>query len=157
MKKALILLCVVIILPLAYWLISPLFYDTRVGETLDDALTKVSTEEDVQSGPVVTTLSSGEFQGLAGHNGKGRVTLLEIEGKKILRFEDDFSVTNGPDLFVHFGNDGVYEKEANLGELKGSIGGKNYEIPATIDISTYNEVWVWCRAFSVPFAKAILH
>ena len=40
--------------------------------------------------------------------------------------------------------------------LKGNIGGQNYEVPAGIDPLLYNEIWVWCRAFSVPFAKAVL-
>ncbi|OGM98615.1 MAG: hypothetical protein A2915_02160 [Candidatus Yanofskybacteria bacterium RIFCSPLOWO2_01_FULL_41_34] len=71
-------------------------------------------------------------------------------------FEDNFKVTNGPDLFVYFGKDGKYSSEARIGALKGNIGGQNYEVSESINPEEYNEVWVWCRAFSVPFSSAVL-
>ena len=71
--------------------------------------------------------------------------------------EDDFEVTNGPDLFVYLGRNGEYVAQTNLGRLKGNIGSQNYEIPSSIDLSQYDEAWVWCRAFAVPFGKAILN
>ena len=71
--------------------------------------------------------------------------------------EDNFEITNGPDLFVYLGKDGEYDKNANLGGLKGIVGGQNYLIPREIGISKYNEVWVWCRAFGVGFGVANLN
>jgi len=81
---------------------------------------------------------------------------VETDGKKYIRFEDDFTVTNGPDLFVYLGNNGQYDADTNLGRLKGNVGSQNYEVPAEIDVSQYSEVWVWCRAFFVPFGHAVL-
>lgn len=104
--------------------------------------------------PMAVIAGQGGFEGLAGHNGSGKASLIKVGGKYYVRFEDDFRVTNGPDLYVDLGRDGAHDGTARLGRLKGSAGGQNYEVPAGIDVSAYNEVWVWCRAFSVPFAKA---
>ena len=104
--------------------------------------------------PMAVIAGQGTFSGLAGHNGSGKATLIKVGDKYYVRFEDDFRVTNGPDLYVDLGRSGEHDGAARLGRLKGSVGGQNYEVPAGIDVSAYNEVWVWCRAFSVPFAKA---
>ena len=104
--------------------------------------------------PMAVIAGQGTFSGLAGHNGSGKATLIKVGDKYYVRFEDYFRVTNGPDLYVDLGRSGEHDGAARLGRLKGSVGGQNYEVPAGIDVSAYNEVWVWCRAFSVPFAKA---
>jgi len=148
MKKILITLAIIIIIPLAYWTISPLFTQTVVDEKLEDIT-------DNQN--AIITLSQGSFIGQGTHNAEGTVKLIKDGEKTFIRFEDDFNVTNGPDLFVYFGKDGEYVNEARIGELKGNIGGQNYEIPENINPDSYNEVWIWCRAFSVAFAKAELN
>jgi len=147
MKKILIILAIVIAIPFAYWTLSPLFTKTVVNEKLGDATSNESS---------ATTISQGSFIGQGVHNGQGTVKLINDGEKTFIRFENDFNVTNGPDLFVYFGKDGEYVDEAKIGELKGNIGSQNYEIPFDIDPSLYNEVWIWCRAFSVAFAKAEL-
>ncbi len=134
----------------AYWLISPLFIEERVSENVEDIVTGVETL------PTPEVLKTGEFNGLAGHDSQGTVILLQINGKHYVRFEDDFRVTNGPDLFVYFGRDGEYVAEARISSLKGNAGSQNYEVPVGINPADYNEIWVWCRAFSVPFANAKL-
>ena len=70
--------------------------------------------------------------------------------------EDNFNVANGPDLYVGLGKDGEYKKGTEIARLKGNIGSQNYEVSADINLEDYNEVWIWCRAFSVGFAKASL-
>lgn len=185
-KYILVAIALVVLTPIAYWLLSPLFYSVEVNESIDDlygmaGIEKTRTVTPVPLGqmqppagldplteskgptsppPVATetmkTIGVGTFDGLAGHSGEGRAELLLVNGKYFLRFEDDFRVTNGPDLYVGFGRSGAYAKEAEIARLKGNVGSQNYEIPASIDINSYNEVWVWCRAFSVPFAKAEL-
>ena len=146
MKKILITVGVVVALGVGYWLISPLFMDEVVNERIED----VVSESNIQ------TISAGIFSGLAGHNAGGTVKLLKIGSEYYVRLEDDFTVTNGPDLFVHFGKDGQYTASARLGNLKGNIGGQNYKVPTELNPADFNEVWIWCRAFSVPFGKAQL-
>jgi len=147
-KKLLILVGVVIVVGFGYWTISPLFITKEVNEA-----SPISTSTPEMEGSM---MASGSFSGLAGHNGKGTAQLIETQEATFVRFQEDFEVTNGPDLFVYLGKDGSYDPEANLGALKGNVGSQNYAIPPEIEIDKYNEVWVWCRAFSVPFAVAPL-
>jgi hypothetical protein len=73
-----------------------------------------------------------------------------------LRFEN-FSVRNGPDLYVYISTDptgGNVDEALNLGELKATDGAFNYELPADVDLSTIKSAVVWCRQFSVLFAHA---
>jgi electron transfer DM13 len=44
----------------------------------------------------------------------------------------------------------------NLGRLKANIGNQNYQIPEGTDITKYDTVLIWCRAFSVLFGSADL-
>lgn len=159
---ALFVLGAIIAAVLGYWLISPLFIVREVNETLEDIISPavpVSSEPSLPvplAMPEVEVISEGTFMGLAGHNATGTARLLRIGEKYYMRFEDDFSVTNGPDLFVHFGRDGEYLAPARIDALKGTLGGQNYEIPSELNPLEYNEVWIWCRSFFVPFGKAIL-
>lgn len=106
------------------------------------------------AGPV--ELLRGAFEGLAGHRAQGTARIIEADGKRYVRFESDFRVTNGPDLFVYLGREGRYDPNVRLAALKGNEGSQNYEISQGHDLAAYDEVWVWCRAFSVPFGKAVL-
>lgn len=161
-KKILIGLGVLAALIVGYWLASPLWRTEMVSESLEEIAQPSASENQLESetpqsktsGPEI--VSRGNFSGILGHNAEGEAQLVKSGDKYFIRFEDNFKVTNGPDLFVYFGKDGKYTPEARLGALKGNIGGQNYEVPANIDVSAYNEVWVWCRAFSVPFGKALL-
>lgn len=152
-----------------YWLLSPLWIDRQVSESLADIEADqrgLSADERgtdiVPAGPdgsaysPPSVLKQGTFVSLAGHSAEGTATLVKVGEKYYVRFEDDFKMTNGPDLFVHFGKRGEYAAEARLGALKGNVGGQNYEVPEGIDPLLYDEVWVWCRAFAVPFGKAVL-
>ncbi len=134
-----------------YWLISPLFIDKEVSESMKDI--EAMAPADSQQ----TIIAQGKFVDADSfHKGEGTVKLIKSGNKYFVRLEDDFKVTNGPDLFVYFGRDGKYSSEARIGALKGNIGSQNYEVPENINPGEYNEVWIWCRAFSVPFSSAVL-
>ena len=147
MKRFVIAVIIVILAGVGYYLLSPLFIERPVNERIEDLMKGKET---------ATTLATGQFVGLKGHSATGTARLIEINGMTYLRFDDDFRVTNGPDVYVYFGKDGAYRKDAQIAALKGNSGGQNYEIPADITPGDYNEVWVWCRAFSVPFGMAVL-
>lgn len=101
----------------------------------------------------------GEFRGADDfHFGRGQALLIETApGRYTLRFED-FSVRNGPDLFVYLSpsEDGGFDGAVNLGGLKATDGTFNYDIPPEVDVSQFNSAIVWCRQFSVLFAVAPL-
>ncbi|KKT93411.1 MAG: Electron transfer DM13 domain protein [Parcubacteria group bacterium GW2011_GWC1_45_14] len=157
MKNIILIFSAVIALGVAYWLISPLFITRTVNEEIPFESADVAQDgfgedsADQQKDAPSQEILQGNFEGRAGHSASGTVKIIEAEGKKYVRFESDFKITNGPDLFVHFGKDGKYAAGALLGALKGNEGSQNYEIPSEMDISNFDEVWVWCRAFSVPF------
>lgn len=89
------------------------------------------------------------------HFANGKALLIETEpGKYTLRVED-FSVRNGPDVFVLLSPSNAYQSDAlNLGSLKGTDGAFNYEIPAGTDVSVYKSAIIWCRQFDVLFGHA---
>src|SRR3972149_886672 len=147
-KKVVIFILVIAVLAVAYLLISPLFINKMVDEKIEDIKPVTEVAPGVVPQIESKTVSTGNFSGLAGHDGSGTALLIKTNNKYYLRLEDDFKVTNGPDLFVYFGKDGKYDANAKIAELKGNIGGQNYEVPEGINAADFNEVWIWCRAFS---------
>lgn len=129
-----------------YPLILPLFIDQRVNEAPLP-----------QTHQVNSVYKEGTFTGFDGiHNGSGTVSLMINEDSYIVGFQPDFNVQNGPDLYVGLGKDGKYIEGSEISKLKGNIGSQNYEVQAKFDPTQYNEVWIWCKRFSTPFARAIL-
>lgn len=152
MKKVIVFVVIAFIATVGYLLISPFFFDKVVSENLPENVTSTS-ESEGSSEPFLT----GVFRGFDRvHYGSGDVSVYKSPEGHVIRFEENFSVANGPDLFVGLGRDGKYVKEVQLEKLKGNKGSQNYLVPKEINLDLYNEVWVWCRAFSVGFAKAEL-
>ena len=108
-------------------------------------------------------LAKGEFH-KADKAGSGKATIYQLaDGKRVLRLTD-FSVDNGPDLHVRLiaaddAKDTASVAKADhveLGKLKGNKGSQNYDVPASVDLSKYRVVSIWCNRFSVNFAAAPL-
>lgn len=150
MKKLLIITALVAVVSIGYWLISPFFIDKKVSEEFNITLES----EGVQPVRALRGVFTG-FDSI--HTGSGNVSVIQVGDKYIIRFEENFDVANGPDLYVGLGKDGEYKKGTEIAKLKGNIGSQNYEVPENINLEDYNEIWIWCRAFSVGFAKAALH
>ena len=110
-------------------------------------------------GSMAELIAFGEWEGADDfHFAEGQALILETEpGVYVLRVEN-FSVRNGPDLFVYLSRsaDGFEDEAINLGDLKATDGAFNYELPADIDISEFKSAVVWCRQFSVLFGHAPL-
>lgn len=88
------------------------------------------------------------------HNAEGAVKVIQLaDGTYVLRLEN-FKATNGPDLYVYLSTDKTASDIVTLGRLKGNMGNQNYEIPKGTDLTKYNTVLIWCRAFSVLFGSA---
>ena len=107
-------------------------------------------------------LANGNFSGTdAFHKGSGEAYVVEVDGERILRFEN-FDVTNGPDLRVLLTTGEDPTSRDNLGEyieidkLKGNKGNQNYVLPDDVDIDDYNSVVIYCKPFHVVFARASL-
>jgi Electron transfer DM13 len=93
------------------------------------------------------------------HFARGRARLIETApGSWVLRIED-FSVRNGPDLYVYLSpRAGGYARGAvEVGTLKATDGSFNYRLPAGTDVDAVRSVVIWCKAFSVEFGAARLN
>ena len=197
-------LALLVAVPVAWYLISPLFITRAVDEALPTArpaivaaatqppvtpteampeasatlaasaasatpeATAAATEAPsatpgVTATPETQTLAQGEFYDIV-HEGEGQAVIIQLaDGVRVLRFEN-FMVLNGPDLFVYLVPENPVPNAVgfdfmafhDLGPLKGNVGAQNYELPADLDLSLYQSVVIWCRAFKVPFAAAPL-
>ncbi|MEM8868923.1 MAG: DM13 domain-containing protein [Pseudomonadota bacterium] len=102
-----------------------------------------------------TALSSGTFTGASNHVTTGTATIAQEGEAHYVVLGDDFTFDGAPDPKVALGKDG-YDASTLMGPLKSNTGRSQYEIPSSIDVSAYNEVWIWCERFNVPLGVAKL-
>ena len=149
-----------------WWTISPLFLTTTLNEDLPArASTTVAPAASIATATTATpagpkVLAMGQLQRVDDlHRGTGPVTLVEVDGKTFVRFEN-VAIQNGPDLHVYLarGMGGAYDggRDLYLGALKATNGSFKYELPGGTPVSDYKSVVVWCRAFTVLFTWADL-
>jgi hypothetical protein len=124
-----------------------------------DEAPEEATQDNTASEFTPIVIANGEFEGADDfHFGRGQALLIETAPEAYaLRFEN-FSVRNGPDLFVYLSQDpdGYTSDALELGRLKATDGSFNYEIPPGTDVSQFKSAIVWCKPFSVLFAAAPL-
>lgn len=98
---------------------------------------------------------TGTFTGMNDHTTTGQATVVKSgDGWKVV-LGDDFSLDGAPDPKIALGNDGVYDPATLLSEnLSSNTGAQEYMLPASIDGSKYNEVYIWCEKFSVGLGVA---
>ena len=106
-----------------------------------------------------TVVAMGSFHGSDDfHFGRGTASIVETApGRYRLRFAD-FSVRNGPDLYVYLSPsaDGYADGSLELGRLKATDGAFGYDLPAGTDPADFASAVVWCKQFSHLFATAPL-
>lgn len=161
---AVAILVLAVALPTGWYLGSPLFIRTSLVEPAPSAASPDATAGPTGTEPTASTTTdtgarTGEFRGADEfHFGSGRATLVETTpGKWIVRFED-FSVQNGPDLYVYLSPDpaGYADGAIELGTLKATDGSFNTDVPPGTDVSGLRSVVIWCKQFAVQFAVASL-
>ncbi|MBA3532950.1 MAG: DM13 domain-containing protein [Ardenticatenales bacterium] len=178
------ILASLILIPLAWYLLSPLFRNEQVDEPFptpvaglrpaaegtatmeaaravpDDIMDESMPVEDTST---LTVLAQGSFYSVA-HDGRGSAKIYQLEdGSRLLRFEN-FMVLNGPELHVYLVPSNPVPNttgqeipgSVDLGRLKGNVGDQNYILPADLDLTPFNSVVIWCQPFAVPFIAAPL-
>jgi len=101
------------------------------------------------------TPTSGTFVGANKHITTGNVSVVRTaNGGTVVILDKNFSLDGAPDPRVGLGRDGKYDSSADLGKLVKVKGLQAYAVPAGVDISKYNEVYIWCRKFSVSLGVA---
>ena len=68
-------------------------------------------------------------------------------------FAKNFRLDGAPDPRVAFGN-GRYVRGTNIARLRKLKGAQAYTVPSRINLSKYNQVWLWCKKFNAPLAVA---
>lgn len=174
-----IAVAVLVGLPVAYYLLSPLWINVEVNESFPTAAAEVSVQAtqamstamaepdkvmaEAMPAAEMTILTEGSFYDII-HIGSGRAIVYQLaDGSRVLRLQD-FEVDNGPELHVYLvpidpvpSSVGVeIAGSVDLGLLKGNIGDQNYGIPADLDLSQFKSVVIWCQPFRVPFIAAPL-
>ncbi|MCK0168429.1 DM13 domain-containing protein [Jannaschia sp. S6380] len=94
----------------------------------------------------------GSFAGASNHVTTGTA---EIAGNQV-NLLADFTFDGAPDPKVALGRDG-YDPRTLMGPLQSNSGASSYAVPAGVDASQYNEVWIWCEKFNVPLGVAKLN
>lgn len=132
----------------------PVSVPTSDDMTEDTALMNETT---VVPAPTIATEATGSFVSRDHPTSGTALVLGNGTGQRFLRFEG-FATDNGPDVNVYLVNSaaGGVTDIVDLGDLKGNIGDQNYEIPAGVDLTTYDTVLLWCVRFSSPFGEALL-
>jgi Electron transfer DM13 len=133
--------------------------NTSIDQSVSQINQSLSQQQTSQTGNETSDLLlTGSFIGVGDgiHDAQGVAKVIPIEGRgDILRLEE-LVVTNGPDLYVYLSTDKSASDFVNLGRLKANIGNQNYPIPTGTDMTKYDTVLIWCRAFSVLFGSAEL-
>ena len=96
----------------------------------------------------IEVVSSGAFEGLYGHSATGTAQGIRVG-------DQDFAVTNGPDLKVYLTPTGAVADGKLLADLKGSRGSQNYLL-SDEDLGIASYVVIYCQPFHVYFASAQL-
>lgn len=161
MKRPLIIVLALIALGVGWYLFRPelLFVQKKVDEKFPE-VTKVAAASSTEQPEL---LAQGDFHSVA-HDTKGMAYIYQLaDGKRVLRFSN-FETSNGPAVHVYLvaaedASDNDTVKNAgfvNLGDIKGSTGDQNYDLPADLDLNKYRAVTVWCQRFGVNFGTAPL-
>lgn len=97
---------------------------------------------------------SGEFTGLSNHVTKGAVEVVKAGDGWEIHLKDSFWFDGAPDPRVGFGNDGSFVDPTDFEPLRQNAGAQVYKVPADINPEDFNEVYIWCRQYSVPLGVA---
>lgn len=73
-----------------------------------------------------------------------------------LYFDETFDTTPGPDLYVYLATDKSANDFVNIGLIQSFGGEQSYRISSDVDLEKYDNVLIWCQAFSTLFGHAEL-
>lgn len=98
------------------------------------------------------------FMGAETHKAAGDYEIVETKGKQQIKFTDDFSVDQTPELHVVLSAGDTPDRNAlDLGKLKKREGSQRYDLPKGTDLSKYRKLLIWSKKLKRPVASAELH
>jgi len=150
MKKIIIGIVLLLAGAFLYWTVSPLFINKKVDDKLPEILIENTTDTTDHESALAT--KSFQLIGTKGHPASGSIRVLTGE-QNVIRYEN-YSGTNGPDLYVYLAKDLEAKEFVSLGRSQGNQGNINYPVPDEVRLDEYKYVMTWCRAFGVLFDYA---
>jgi len=96
----------------------------------------------------------GSFTGVSGHTTTGQVAVVRTADGWEVHLKDDFSFDGAPDPRVGFGTAGKFAANTDFEPLRSKSGAQVYQVPADVDPAAFDEVYIWCRKYSVPLGVA---
>jgi len=96
----------------------------------------------------------GSFTGLSSHVTKGDVEVVKTDAGWEIHLKENFWFDGAPDPRVGFGRGGKFVDPTDFEPLREDAGAQVYKVPASIDPTEFDEVYIWCRKFSVPLGVA---
>lgn len=138
-----------------YWIAANANETDNASVNQSQNIQKDGNEDGIEATPV--QLKQGVFAGVSPKVGSGTVTLVKnVDDTYTVRLADDFTVQEGPDLYLGFGNDGQVAQEALFTTLESFSGVQEYAVPSDVDVNQYAQLIVYCKEFSAVFAVADL-
>lgn len=101
-------------------------------------------------------VAQGAFSGASGHKTSGDVVVLKSAAGARVVLQSNFSFDGAPDPKVGFGAGGKYDRASQLAPLMSNQGEQVYDVPAALDLTRYDEIYIWCERYSVPLGVAAL-
>ena len=128
-----------------------------VDDVVNERVVMVSAERNSPERNLL--LARGAFEGVA-HSARGTARVIRTPRGRVLTLTG-FEVSNGPDLRVYLvagpaRSEAEVDEFTDLGALKGNKGNQQYDLSRRVDLDRPHSVVIWCRAFSVNFARAPL-
>lgn len=100
---------------------------------------------------------NGTFSGLSDHATTGSVSVVKEGDSYVIVLGDDFMFDGAPDPKVALGKDGKYDPSTLIELLRSNSGTQSYQVPAGIDVESFNEVYIWCEKYSVGLGVASIN
>jgi len=134
--------------------------DDEVNERVVRVSSPAAADGAAAERPRNVLLRRGRFEPVAHAVTGTATTIRRARGGRVLTLTG-FEVDNGPDLRVYLAagparDESEVDDFKDLGALKGNKGDQQYELDRDIDLDRYRTVVIWCRVFSVNFARAPL-
>lgn len=99
----------------------------------------------------------GTFQGTNEHAASGTIRVLGDEaGSRYVELGEDFKVVGAPDPKIGFGTDGSFEHSTVFTVVEEFEGSQTYVIPYRIDVTAYDEIYLWSDELGRVLASATL-
>lgn len=158
-------------LAFGYFGVHTLFTTTVVQDRLPEPISPpasmaIEGVTSTSTAPQAQRLEGVFVQGDSTYSISGTARIIEAPDGRLLALEE-FSVTNGPDLFVYAvqspstANDEVKsavraDRFVELAPLKGNKGTQTYQLPDTFDLTAMPVISIWCKRFGRNFGSVHL-